>query len=407
MALKAAQIKGLTCPQGQKQKKEYDSNGLYLLIKNTGGQLWRFRYKYGGKHKEMALGKYPSVTLGVAREKAEAARSLLANGIDPMFKRKTTKHQSSNKDLNFGTIAKKWFELNQVGWSGTYQDKLLRWLKVDLKHICGLKIDYITKINILDIIDSIVDAGHKKKAYDVFSVLRRIFLFATSKDFTNNNPTLKIDFKTVVGILPPVQNLPAIIDSRKLGQLICDIDNSILGTFCTMEALKLIPRVFLRPSEVRNIKWEYIDFDKRLIYMPAEVMKSKRDHIVPMSKQVIKQLEYVFQHTNYSKFVFPSERSSNQPISKNVLGNRLKALGYDSTVMVAHGFRSTASTLLSEAGVEENYIETQLAHLIGNATSRVYNRAKYLPQRKVMMQKWSDTLDSLRDKNDQQMIDSI
>jgi integrase len=89
------------------------------------------------------------------------------------------------------------------------------------------------------------------------------------------------------------------------------------------------------------------------------------------------------------------------------LGNRLKALGYDSTVMVAHGFRSTASTLLSEAGVEENYIETQLAHLIGNATSRVYNRAKYLPQRKVMMQKWSDTLDSLRDKNDQQMIDSI
>jgi integrase len=149
-----------------------------------------------------------------------------------------------------------------------------------------------------------------------------------------------------------------------------------------------------------------VDFDKKMIFLPAEVMKTRKDHLVPISKQVQEILKHLFEQTKYSEFVFPSELNPCQPFSKNVLNNRLRELGYDGNMMVAHGFRSTVSTLLNEKGEDENHIEVQLAHHIGNRTSRAYNRAKYLKQRTEMMQRWSNLLDTLREKSDTEMLEA-
>jgi integrase len=182
-----------------------------------------------------------------------------------------------------------------------------------------------------------------------------------------------------------------------LGQLIRDIDKTDSGSYCTVEALKLIPRLFLRPKEIRCLKWEYVDFEQKLLVIPAEDMKRGREHLVPLAEQVIRQLKSVQEVTGYSPYVFPSQRSSDKPLSKNVMTNRLRDLGYSADVMSAHGFRSTASTILHEQGWHHDVIEAQLAHLTGTATSRAYNRSIHLAERKKMMQSWADQLDALRD----------
>ena len=154
--------------------------------------------------------------------------------------------------------------------------------------------------------------------------------------------------------------------------------------------------MFLRPVEVRALKWSYVDFDDDLIVLPADEMKKARDHLVPISKQVKEQLLLLKQHTGYSAYLFPNQKDSSKYLSKNVLTNRLRELGYPADVVSAHGFRSTASTILNENGWDENFIEIQLSHLIGTSSSRPYNRAKYLKQRRKMMQWWSDYLESLK-----------
>lgn len=413
MKLKAAQIEAMTCPEGQKQTKVHDSDGLYLLIKqNSGdsankkkGKLWRFRYKYGGKHKEMALGKYPDVTLAVAREKAAKARHSLMDGVDPMAERKIKKYQYSDDNLHFGKVATEWFDSVKDGWSDSYKNKLLRWLENDLKPLLTLHINLVTRKHVLTIVQTIVESGHKKKVEPMMSMINRIFSYADSKDLLNSNICVNLDYKTLVGYVPPAKGLAAITDSRKLGKLICDIEANCHGELCPQKALKLLPHLFLRPSELRLIKWDYVDFDKKIMFLPAEIMKARKEHLVPMSKQVTKMLKDIFEITNYSEFVFPSLINPCQPFSKNVLNTHLKKLGYDGNIMVAHGFRSTASTLLNEQGVNGDYIEVQLAHQIGNRTSRTYNRSKFLKKRKKMMQRWSDLLDKLRDKSFSDMLE--
>jgi integrase len=417
MTLTVSKIKIFTCPEDKNQKKLYDKQGLFLLakniyfenikrkaegkaeLKNTDRMLWRFKYLYEGKHKEMALGKFKDVTLADARDKAKEARNLLTAGTDPMAKRKETRINSSDQSLNFGVIANNWIAANVAGWGDLHHRKYLRYIKNDYKELCKQQIQDITKEDIRIVIKASADQNYKRKARDLMSVLNQIFDYGNEEidAFKISNPMSKLGCKILVGKLPRVKRYPAITDAKKLGKLIAKIDNNIKGIFCSQEALKLLPRIFLRPSELRLLKWEYVNFDEELIYVPKEIMKMRNDHIVPMSTQVIAQLEYIHERTNYSPYIFPSEMDSSKPFSKNVLNTRLNALGYTGDVMVAHGFRGTASTLLHEQGVESDHIEVQLAHDIGTDSSKAYNRAKFLTQRKKMMQEWSDRLENLRD----------
>ncbi|WP_334019592.1 tyrosine-type recombinase/integrase [Alteromonas sp. S015] len=230
------------------------------------------------------------------------------------------------------------------------------------------------------------------------TIINRIFGYALAHRLTRYNPAQGLPLKDIIKPLPKVRSHSAIIKASELGKPIYDIDTTPTGSFCTVEALKLILRVFLRPNEIRNLKWEYVDFEEKLIRIPATEMKKDRDHLVPLSKQVIKQLKYIQNYTSYSIYVFSSQRDSHKPMSKNVMTNRLRDLGYAADVMSAHGFRSTASTILHEQGWNHDAIEAQLAHLTGTSTSRAYNRFIYLPERKKMMQQWSNYLEQLSSK---------
>ncbi|WP_166108757.1 site-specific integrase [Pseudoalteromonas sp. Z9A5] len=395
MILNNEKVKAKTCPVDQKQTKTSDGNNLYLITKNTGSKFWYFIYMFGGKHKDMSLGEYPTISLKLARTKAGKARQLLSDSIDPMAQRKLLKLQSTCKDLNFGEIAFQWFELNKKEWSNAYQEKLLRWLKSDLKGICELQIDHITKNHIINIVSSLVKANTVKKVPPLLSMLNRIFRYAITKDLTNNCPLTNFDYVALTGKISAPKNHAAITNSKELGQLILTIENNNSGSYCSQEALKLLPHLFLRPSELRCLRWEHVDFENKYIKIPGELMKAGKTHIVPLSVQTLSKFQDIYKYTHYSKYVFPSEMNSSKPFSKNVLNNRLRALGYSTNDIVSHGFRGTASTLLNEQEENFQHIEMQLAHKVGNSTTLAYNHAEYLTQRRAMMQRWSNYLNKL------------
>ncbi|SMY18207.1 tyrosine-type recombinase/integrase [Photobacterium aquimaris] len=396
MALTVQEVKNLSCPDGKSQIKRSDGNNLFLLVKSGGSKLWRLRFRYAGKYQEMALGKYPSISLSEARKLAEEARASLIHGINPMDERRERKRAKTiSKNKLFETIALKWWEQQKDSWSEDHAARVKRWLLVDCKYISNLHIEEIDAGHITELMLAIEESGTPKKAPNILAVINRVFGYALAHRLTRNNPAQGLPLGDILKPLPKVKHRAAIVKPNELAQLIKDIDTTESGNYCTVEALKLIPRVFLRPTEIRNLKWEYVDFEDALIRIPAEEMKRGREHLVPMSKQVVQQLKSIKAVTGYSELVFPNQRDSSKPISKNVLTNRLRDLGYPADVMSAHGFRSTASTILHEKGWEHDVIEVQLAHLTGTATSRAYNRSIYLAERKKLMQEWADYLNEL------------
>ncbi|MGA4604240.1 tyrosine-type recombinase/integrase [Pseudoalteromonas maricaloris] len=398
MSLTALEVKTISCPADKKQIKKFDGNGLFLLVKNNGSKLWRMRFKLSGTYKELALGQYPTIPLVEARKLAEEARVSLIQGINPIEERRERKRSHSAIDRQFQNVALKWWEQQKDSWSADYQARVKRFITKDCKSLSKFPIEQIDAGHITEVMLSIEASGTPKKAPLILTIINRIFGYALAHRLTRYNPAQGLPLKDIIKPLPKVRSHSAIIKASELGKLIYDIDTTPTGSFCTVEALKLIPRVFLRPNEIRNLKWEYVDFEEKLIRIPATEMKKDRDHLVPLSKQVIKQLKYIQDYTSYSIYVFPSQRDSHKPMSKNVMTNRLRDLGYAADVMSAHGFRSTASTILHEQGWNHDAIEAQLAHLTGTNTSRAYNRSIYLPERKKMMQQWSNYLEQLSSK---------
>jgi integrase len=391
-----AQVKAIKCPDEKKTTKLFDGNGLYLLINKTGSKLWRMRFKYTGKHQELALGKYPTTSLSEARELSKGARKLLDQGINPAKERRERKTKMTSVEMQFKTVALSWWAVQQDSWSDGYAAKVEKWLTEESASICDKPIDQIKVSDITQIMLELKKAGHPKKAPPILSVLNRVFGYALGKELTETNPAQNLPLKDIIGRLPRVKHRAAITESNELSKLINDIDSNLAVDFCSIEALKLIPRVFLRPGEVRNLRWEYVYFDEKLICIPSVDMKMERDHLVPLADQVVEQLKNLKRHTGYSTYLFPNQKSADKPISKNVLTNRLRELGYPADIMSAHGFRSTASTILHEHEWSHDYIEMQLSHIIGTSSSRPYNRAKYLKQRREMMQFWADFLDELK-----------
>ena len=396
MALTVLEIKSISCPSDKKQIKKSDGNGLFLLVKNNNSKLWRLRYKYAGKHQEMALGKYPTISLHEARKMSEEARVLLMQGVNPMEERKERKRTSNPEERAFSVVALKWWVQQQDSWTDDHAARVKRWIIQDTKSIGGLAIDQIDAGHITELMLSIEASGAMTKAPVILSIVNRVFGYALAHRLTRSNPAQGLPLRDIIKPLPKVKHRAAIVKASELSILIKDIDETGSGSYCTVEALKFIPRVFLRPKEVRFLKWEYIDFDDCLIRIPEEDMKMGREHIVPMATQVAYQLQSMQAFTGYSEYVFPGQRDSSKPMSKNVMTNRLRELGYSADVMSAHGFRSTASTILHEQGWNPEVIEVQLAHLTGTATSRAYNRSIYLSERKKMMQEWADYLDKLK-----------
>ena len=376
-----------------KARKLTDEKGLYLLINPNGSKWWRFDYRYSDKRKTLACGTYPDTSLKLARDKRDEARKLLAEGIDPGAQRRQVKQESRTTQGNtFEIIARQWMRVKGAEWSDTYASKTKSALERHAFPSVGSKpIIEITAPEMLTMLRAIEKRGTVDMAHRIQQHCGAVFRFAISdgKATLDPTPSLKGALSTT-----KQEHYAAITDPAEYAQLLRDIDG-YRGETTTKAAMQLLALCFQRTQEVRFSEWSQFDMDAALWRIPAEIMKMKQAHIVPLSKQAIAVLEELRPLTGGGRLVFPSMTNRERPISENTVTYALARMGYKGR-MTGHGFRTAASTMLNEQGVRHDVIERQLAHNERNSVRAAYNRAEYLPERKAMMQDWADYLDKIK-----------
>lgn len=381
-----------------------DGGGLYLFVSQGGSKLWRFVYSFEGKRKKIAFGAYPNTTLENARRKAIEVREQIANGFDPAELRKKAKQDKKNVQFNdervkqglpvlnsFADITQQWLEsIEHLTKALTHKKKKSRIERLAFPVLGNLPIKEIKSADILQTLKPIIEKGQLETAHRLHSEISAIFAYAIVHDFTDYDPA-----QPVAKQIPAqkVKHRAAIIDPKQVGQLIRDIYH-YQGTFVVQSAFRLSPLLFQRPGEMRQMLWNDVDLIEKE-WRPY-ISKTDFHHIVPLSTQAVEILVAIKPLTGNGQYVFPSSRGDGRPMSDNTIRTALKALGYDSNVMKAHGFRTTASTLLNEQGWSPDAIERQLAHAPRDQVRAAYNRAQYLDERRRMMQAWADYLDVLK-----------
>ena len=406
-------LKDTTIRNARAIDKDYrlnDGEGLYILIKPNGSKWWRFDYTFSGKRKTLSLGVYPATSLADARRKAEESRNQISNDINPSDGRKKVKAikqlavENENRIdaglpiLNsFADLARQWLEsIAHLTNPTTQIKKVSRLERMAFPLLGDIAIKEIKSSDVLATLKPLIDKKQLSTAHRLHGEISAIFAYAIVHDFTDYDPA-----QPVIRQIPAqkIKHRAAIIDPNLVGQLLRDIGN-YRGTFVVKSAFRFSPLVFQRPGEIRQLLWDDIDMDARE-WRPY-ISKTDFHHIVPLSTQAIAILEEINPLTGQGRYVFPSSRGNGRPMSDNAIRSALQSLGYDSDVMTAHGFRTTASTLLNEQGWSPDAIERQLAHAPRDSVRAAYNRAQYLDERRRMMQSWGDYLDGL--KNGAQVI---
>jgi len=392
--IKVKNAKGGITPEGKKTTKRYkmgDSRGLYLEVSPNGGKWWRLKFRFDGKEKRLSLGVYPDVSLKEARNRREQLRQQITNGLDPSEVRKAEKNSAADKNC-FEAVAREWHKKFSANWTESHLEKTLTRLKNDVFPWIGKKnIIDITAPELLTVLRRVETRGALETAHRINQICGQIFRYAIATGRAESDPAAALK-----GSLPPTKtkHLASITEPNKVGELMRAIDG-YSGSFITATALKLSPLLFVRPGELRQAEWSEIDFDTCEWRIPAEKMKMRVLHIVPLSNQAIRALREIQALTGNGKYVFPSNRTVTRPMSNNTVNASLRRLGYTKEEMTAHGFRSMASTILNEQGWNRDAIERQLAHSEKDGVRAAYNYAQYLPERKKMMQEWADYLEKL------------
>lgn len=364
--------------------------GLYLLINPNGSRWWRFRYRLGGKEKLLSLGVYPEVPLKAVHERLGEARRQLATGIDPSVKRKADKVAQAD---SFEAVAREWFAKFSTNWAESHSSKVLRRLEMDVFPWLGSRaVGRIAPPELLACLRRVEGRGALDTAHRVHQNCGQIFRYAVATGRAERDPAADLR-----GALPPPAggHFASITEPVRIGELLRAMDGYD-GTLSARCALRLAPLVFVRPGELRKAEWSEFDLEAAEWRIPAERMKARVLHIVPLSRQAVVILRELHPATGSGRYLFPSVRTSARPISDNTLNAALRRLGYTTEDMTAHGFRSMASTLLNEQRWHRDAIERQLAHGERDEVRAAYNYAEYLPERRKMMQAWSDYLDGLR-----------
>jgi integrase len=377
-----------------KPRRLSDGRGMYLEIAPAGGRWWRFKYRLAGKERRISLGVYPDVSLAEARDRREQARKQVAAGIDPADQRRAEKIALVERTENtFDAVAREWFAVLSPKWVATHSNKVIGRLEKDLVPWLGTRqIREITAPEVLSVLRRIASRGADETARRALQDCGRVFRYAVATGRADRDPT-----RDLAGALAPraVVHLPSITEPKAVGALMRAIED-YQGNFVTRCAMRLAPLVFTRPGELRKAEWAEFDFEHAEWRLPKERMKMREQHIVPLSRQAVAILRDLQPLTGRSQFVFPSVRTRLRPMSDNTVNAGLRRLGYGKEEMTGHGFRSTASTLLNEQGWSRDAIERQLAHGERDAVRAAYNYAEHLPERRRMMQAWSDYLDTLR-----------
>ena len=379
----------------EKSYKLADGGGLYLLVTTAGGKYWRYDYRFAGARKTLALGAYPDTSLKNAREQHAGARQMLADTLDPSAQKKLQKlHADIDAGNTFTAVADEWRAMHLVEKSDSYRLRSERILFNDLYPAIGFRpVKEISSVEVLaalrKIEDRTVDIAHRAR-----QLTGLIFRYAIATGRADRDPT--VDLKGALKSRK-VNHHAAITDPRRVGMLLRDMEG-YEGRPVVKAALELSVLLFQRPGEIRQMKWEEINWSGNRWEIPAEKMKMARDHIVPLSRQAITALKRIEPITGRFPYVFPNERSRTRPMSDNGIRTALRTLGYSNEDMTPHGFRAMARTLLDEElRIRPDWIEQQLAHRVSDPLGRAYNRTAFIEERTNMMQVWADYLDDLRD----------
>jgi integrase len=394
MALSDALLRTVK-PNGKTQRL-FDAGGLYLEVTPTGSRLWRQKYRYAGKEKRLAHGVYPEVTLREARERRDAARKLLASGVDPGQHKKAAKLAATTSAGNsFEVVAREWFGKHEPTWATNHSTKVIRRLERDVFPWLGARpIAEITAPELLQVLRRI-EGRALETAHRALQNCGQVFRYAVATGRAERDPTP--DLRGALAPWKPV-HFASITDPEQVGELLLAMDGSKARPI-VKSALLLAPLVFTRPGELREAKWSEFDLDAAEWHIPAERMKMRQPHLVPLSKQavaILRELHPLTGHGQFGNHVFPG-RTDKTAMSNNAVRLALRKIGYDKDQMSGHGFRAMARTVLDEVlGVRPDFIEHQLAHAVRDPNGRAYNRTAHLAERRKMMQTWADYLDKLK-----------
>lgn len=385
--------------QGGKNRL-FDGGGLYLKLKATGSKKWCMKYQqFNGKENVLTFGDYPAVSLVAAREERKQAKALLASGKDPAIQREISKQaaiQAHNE--TFKTLAEEWLATKKPGWSAGYYSRIENALKADVyPHIGNLPIRTITGLVTLKVVQRVESRGALEMASRVLETIGQVFKYASGTGRADGDVTSGIT--QFLQERPPAKHYPN-VGAAGLPEMMRRID-AYGGRPETIYALKIMMRTFPRTNEMRWTEWQEFDLEGGLWEIPSTRMKgrlvAKRSgisHIIPLSTQVIALLKDLHKLTGRHRFLFPGTRNpSTTPMSAETMNKALKIMGYKDE-QTGHGFRSMASTIVNESGLFRwEAIDAQLAHKKKNKTEATYNHAKYLAERRKIMQWWSDYLD--------------
>jgi integrase len=388
----------------EKMYRLYDKDGLYLQVQPNGSKYWRWKYRFGGKEKVLALGVYSSsgkhLSLKEARIKRQSAYDLLRQNIDPSSAKRLQKlvNTTANEDT-FGNLSQKWFSKQSNTWAPATAKKNRALLDNDiLPFLSPRPIDAIETWELMGILNRITERGAIDTAHKCRQIMNQVFRHAKQIGRTKQNPAIDL-----VGALPArnTKHRAAITDPAKFAQLLLDIDR-YKGTPITRTMLALAPLLFQRPSELASMEWSELDLKDGYWNIPKAKKKERNkregDHLVPLPLQAIELIKELEPLTGNRQFVFPNQRDPKKHANPESINKALRIMGYDTGKdQCFHGFRASARTMLDEQlGLRVEWIEHQLAHTVKDALGRAYNRTKHLPERIDMMERWGRYLDELK-----------
>lgn len=380
-----------------------DGQGLLLEITPEGSKRWRLRYRFGGAERMLSMGLYPETSLATARDRRDAARKLLAAGVDPSAARKAEKSARAGAAANsFEAVAREWHATKIGGWSPDHAARTLRRMETDVFPYVGSEpIDAVTPKRVLEVVRRVEARGAIETAHTILQQMGQVFDHAIHTDRCETNPA-RGRSKALRPVI--VKHMAAVTDPKAAGALM----RSMLdyqGHPVTRAAMVLSALVFQRPGNVRAAEWSEIDLDGAMWTVPSAKIKrtvqaklSGRPHLIPLSTQAVELLRDLHKLTGHGRYLFPSMLTGERCMSENTINSALRRMGYSKDDMTAHGFRAMARTLLVERlSVHPDVIEAQLAHNKSGPLGAAYDRAEFMEQRRQMMQAWADYLDKLRD----------
>ena len=380
-----------TAKPKEKSYKLFDGGGLYLEVTAKGSRYWRMKYRFGGKEKRLAFGVFPTVTLAEAREMRNQAKKVLAAGGDPGEVKKEEKAiQKLSTGNTFEAIAREWHKSKADRWSLRYRDEIIDTFEKDIFPYIGKRpITEIKPLELLETLRKMEKRGALEKMRKVRQRCGEVYRYAIITGRAEYNPAPDL----ATALTPPKKQHFPFLTAEELPYFLKDLAG-YTGSVITKTATKIILLTAVRTQELRFARWQDIDLEKGIWEIPAEVMKMKRPHVVPLSKQVIELFNSLKPLSGHYELVFIGRNDHRKPISKESVNQVIELLGYKGR-LTGHGFRHTMSTILHEKGFNSAWIETQLAHIDKNAIRGTYNHAQYMDGRREMMQWYADYMGEL------------